>query len=66
MTTDRELLPCPFCGSDDLGFVIDDTDLQFVECMNCGWTGPYGTGLQDTSEKWNRRAAASIGQQMEK
>lgn len=52
---DARLLPCPFCGSEDLLVYMNapSSDCQpwpHVACLCCG------TG-QSTIEKWNRRAA---------
>lgn len=51
------LLPCPFCGSDDIAFTSNGHESEFVECMECGSSGPAASGFQATSEAWNRRAA---------
>ena len=64
--SDRELLPCPFCGSFLLEVVSNGHDSEFVECQDCGASGPADVDYSAASEAWNRRAAASIGQQMEK
>jgi len=45
-----KLLPCPFCGSDDIdaAFWRSDNDRCGPGCMACGSTA-------ETSEKWNLR-----------
>jgi Lar family restriction alleviation protein len=47
------LLPCPFCGSVDVGFSAEDGH-DFVVCSNCGAEGPFGykTGIA----AWNQRS----------
>ncbi|HIE3859058.1 TPA: Lar family restriction alleviation protein [Pseudomonas aeruginosa] len=57
---DRELLPCPFCGTSDLlGFEPSyEGGWTIVKCRKCGCSGSTG---RSTSEReaiawWNRRA----------
>lgn len=54
-TTDRRLLPCPFCGGPPISRE-DDARLQLfnIECQDCGATGPV-PGLSDTGATWNSR-----------
>lgn len=73
MTTDRELLPCPFCGGPasirgDFGLQQLGCDDPTGECAGADIALPcYRPERRAESiERWNRRAAASIGQQMEK
>ena len=73
--SDRELLPCPFCGSDPYEARHMTYGWWAVTCK-CGVHGPQfredpatehkHSAYTKASEAWNRRAAASIGQQMEK
>ena len=44
-----ELLPCPFCGGDNL----EEDAIGRVSCTGCGATAPYG---YHTTETWNTRA----------
>jgi Lar family restriction alleviation protein len=46
------LLPCPFCGSLDVGYSAQDGH-DFVVCNNCGAEGPFSckTGIA----AWNQR-----------
>jgi Lar family restriction alleviation protein len=56
------LLPCPFCGSDDL---YTDNARDFIACCNCGTEGPVGIGQGSAHNiaRWNVRAAlAAPGQ----
>lgn len=79
MTTDRELIPCPFCGGAPRVIErpdnIDGTRFFFGVACYCGGSSAcaHKMAIRDTaeqakasaSEAWNRRAAASIGQQKE-
>jgi len=60
--------PCPFCGSQDLVFEVDDTremEHGWVLCIDCFAHGPdVSTGGRDNEdpgwydkaiEKWNKR-----------
>jgi hypothetical protein len=45
-----DLLPCPFCGSDDLvRFPSDDTEI--IDCQKCWGSGP----THEVTQKWNTR-----------
>ena len=52
-----ELLPCPFCGADDV--VVAVVELEggewWTRC-NCGVTGPELATKQLAIDAWNRRA----------
>ena len=65
MTTDRELLPCPFCGSDARNDAHAD-DCYFVlhKALNSAPEADISL-IPKVLDAWNRRAAASIGQQKE-
>lgn len=47
-----ELLPCPFCGSDDL---VTKNEYYAIECLQCCGEGPLGRGDAEARERWNRR-----------
>ena len=55
---DPRLLPCPFCGSDEvfLEQPVDDDHHWYIQCNGC-WmtTDSYGKPV-DVIDKWNRRA----------
>lgn len=50
-----DLLPCPFCGSTALSFVLDHDDDVLVECGSCAATGPSVKTRDLAAEAWNRR-----------
>ena len=56
--------PCPFCGSDDVGYAYrthpDGRKLSMISCSNCGASGPVRTYASewddDESEaSWDKR-----------
>jgi len=74
MSTDKELLPCPFCGKSraiDLWDRFDAGHIAHMHCEGCGADGPsiYSErGADDAIRSarigWNTRAAAAIGRSM--
>jgi Lar family restriction alleviation protein len=54
---DCSLLPCPFCGSEDVGYYAY---ANVIRCHNCGTEGPIDSerdqGREVAAEVWNRRA----------
>lgn len=58
MNDKTELLPCPFCGWNDLALSSNGARSHYFICNNCG----AETGGRDDEEEavaiWNRRAAA--------
>jgi hypothetical protein len=55
---DRELKPCPFCGSIRVMSCHDD-GLAWKECAECGATGPANSKYDPAdSPDWNTRALA--------
>lgn len=55
-----ELLPCPFCGGDDLiivGGPVED-DWCAVSCLGCMTVGPHNYTDPHAIAAWNRRAPA--------
>ncbi|MBD1602407.1 Lar family restriction alleviation protein [Pseudomonas typographi] len=55
MTDKTELLPCPFCGSNNLRHEIRSH--SFVECLDCGCDGPLRPHMSASKDAWNARAA---------
>jgi Lar family restriction alleviation protein len=58
------MTPCPFCGSDDVGYGYsahpDGRDLTMIACSNCGGNGPVRTyaSQRDDDEaeaSWDQR-----------
>lgn len=60
--TERQSLPCPFCGST----FLFDRSLEPIHCRDCGARGPVVDDGYDTFEDldhrqaWNTRAAAQV------
>ena len=52
------LKPCPFCGATHkmlaLGPVIDPKTEWNVICLKCSAEGPFGIGIDNTIELWNK------------
>lgn len=53
------LLPCPFCGSDDVHHTVDKTDdeYEFVMCNGCGAGVSRADSMPERGalEVWNMR-----------
>lgn len=49
------LLPCPFCGSDDVHHQHLAPDDSCVKCRNCGGWGPNYEQFGGGPEAWNKR-----------
>lgn len=60
------LLPCPFCGKNDLAVTIEHqgacAGLWVVKCATCGRHGRYARESEDAVEKWNTRAMNHSGE----
>jgi Lar family restriction alleviation protein len=54
MTKTAELLPCPFCGNDEL---TAEPETTYVMCHGCDADGPM-TKPGEAVKAWNTRAAA--------
>lgn len=58
------MMPCPFCGSDNLREVRSETQTQ-IECTRCSALGPFALGDSESERSngakklWNMRAKAS-------
>jgi len=63
MTNEQSLLPCPFCGSTDLGLQrkADPSPPSYpdgvcvIECFGCGALGPFCEEDQNAAKAWNDR-----------
>lgn len=51
MESEKELQPCPFCGSEDL-----ENDTYFITCVTCEADGPIKGNEPEAIAAWNRRA----------
>lgn len=72
MTDDKELLPCPFCGSANvdptysLGSRSDGTHVHAAGCDVCGAVGPDTPDDSKIGEAWNRRAPPAAVESQER
>jgi Lar family restriction alleviation protein len=60
MSDNKELLPCPFCGSDDLHSTGNGVYSSYIECNGCGASGPAADHADNEQALWNRRAAQPV------
>lgn len=53
-----DLLPCPFCGGEDLGVSNGDAsdDWCAIYCRECFASGPHNYTDDHASKGWNTRA----------
>lgn len=57
------LLPCPFCGEDEMSFYgyglsSDEKDV-YIQCNTCTTTGPNGDSIESAVLQWNTRIKIS-------
>ena len=50
-----ELRNCPFCGSDNLSYVLNDNEDQSIWCENCSAAGPIHIYQIEAEMAWNTR-----------
>ena len=57
-----KLLPCPFCGRDDMLLMtsIPPLDEVFMACNSCGSRGPEAYDDLKAAGAWNTRAAPDV------
>lgn len=58
--SERELKPCPFCGSPSISFRELESETIVATCDTCNADGPYWGGEdsqseQDAINQWNTR-----------
>jgi Lar family restriction alleviation protein len=56
------ILPCAFCGYDDVETDEIDSGIHAVCCPECQTIGPHTDGehsVEQAIEKWNARAAVT-------
>lgn len=58
-TPDDALLPCPFCGSDVVGFRHRGLPDTQAGCNDCGTSGAWHGNRTQAIAAWNRRAGQS-------
>ena len=62
MTDLVKLEMCPFCTQKEDLLVEDELKKLFwVECIECGCSGPYATTEAEAILKWNSRYSLYIG-----
>lgn len=56
--SETKLLPCPFCGGEDLTVYRHETVGSWVACVDCGLETPTETGTtpDEATKYWNTRA----------
>lgn len=66
MTPDAKLLPCPFCGSEDIARADGTYGAFWCMCNGCGAsTWEVGADSQAIADaRWNLRASPGTGEKM--
>ena len=58
MNDDEKLLPCPFCGSKNVGIMPYESDTECeAYCRDCGCRTARGSWIGAVVKVWNRRTA---------
>jgi Lar family restriction alleviation protein len=53
---DVEIEPCPFCGNDDPQWNADNAEtVLWLDCPECGATGPTAQTHEEAADLWNQR-----------
>lgn len=57
--SEREILPCPFCGSEEAGTLLarEGEGYQYIECFTCLAQGPGVEDVDAEQEDLDARAA---------
>ena len=50
-----ELLPCPFCGENDIEIIFGEDEMYSADCGNCAATGPAENNPDAAMWEWNTR-----------
>ena len=58
------MIPCPGCGKQNIKmrYVCGD---HFLECVECGWTGPMKNSEFEARLAWNTRAPILSAEEIE-
>ena len=54
-TTEREVLPCPFCGEENLRIEEFPRNAFAVKCKKCSIWGELSPDQNEAVDKWNTR-----------
>ena len=54
-TTEREVLPCPFCNSEKLILFETVGETYRIRCDECDSYGGIGESQESAIDKWNTR-----------
>lgn len=46
---------CPFCGSREMVHTSNGHENEYIECTECGCSGPSGVDKEDAILFWNKR-----------
>lgn len=58
--TNKELLPCPFCGGKGVPDTVEalrETH-HFIRCLSCACEGPWARSASGSAYWWNMRVPA--------
>lgn len=48
-----DILPCPFCGHDDVEICEVEPGRIAIDCPECQCIGPFADALEDAAALWN-------------